>query len=110
MLDPSDEGKHSAKPHDSNADPGGGGRPLHGEQQSQEKTEKSVRQLIQLLEQGNAGESSKTPVSATNTATVKEAEVVRIPALPTVPQFRAWKLSVCEEIAGASGKPDDGFA
>ena len=49
-------------------------------------------------------------MTSTSHSKVKEAEVVRIPSLPTVPQFRSWKLSVRDEIAGASGKPDAGFA
>jgi hypothetical protein len=39
----------------------------------------------------------------------KEADVVRISALPRAPQFRSWKLSVRDEVASASGDPDAGF-
>ena len=41
---------------------------------------------------------------------MKEAEVIHVPALPTVPQFRSWKLTIRDAIAAASGKPDLGFA
>ena len=34
---------------------------------------------------------------------------MKIPALPKAPQFRAWKLAVRDEIAGASGDPNASF-
>ena len=40
----------------------------------------------------------------------KDAEQVRIPALPKAPQFRSWRLAVRDEVASASGDPDAGFA
>ena len=39
----------------------------------------------------------------------KEAESIRLPPLPTVPQFRSWKLALRDEVAGASGQPDLGY-
>ena len=39
----------------------------------------------------------------------REAETVKIQALPTAPRFRNWKMAVRDEIAGASGDPQEAF-
>ncbi len=40
----------------------------------------------------------------------REAEVLKVLALPSASQFRAWKLALRDEVAGASGVPDEAFA
>ena len=40
----------------------------------------------------------------------KEAETVKVPAIPTATSFRAWKLALRDEISGASGAPDQAFS
>ena len=40
----------------------------------------------------------------------KEADSVRVPQLPKAPGFRAWKMALRDEIAGASGSPQEAFA
>ena len=40
----------------------------------------------------------------------KEAETVKVPAIPTATGFRAWKLALRDEISGASGAPDQAFS
>ena len=82
----------------------GRGRPQANSQAGQKTTERPTKSAENRT---LAGVSS---ASSTSHSKVKEAEVVRIPSLPTVPQFRSWKLSVRDEIAGASGRPDAGFA
>ncbi len=37
----------------------------------------------------------------------KEADEVKLPALPTASQFRAWKTSVYQSVLQASGREDD---
>ena len=39
----------------------------------------------------------------------KEAGSVKIPNIPQAPAFRSWKSAVREEVAAASGYPDQGF-
>ena len=39
----------------------------------------------------------------------KEAETVKLQALPRAPNFRSWKMAVRNEIAGASGDPHTAF-
>ena len=88
---------------DSFEDPGRG-RP----QARPQARQKPAERLSQGAE--NYAPNDVIAMTSTSHSKVKEAEVVRIPSLPTVPQFRSWKLSVRDEIAGASGKPDAGFA
>ena len=38
-----------------------------------------------------------------------EADAVKVPQLPSNQQFNAWKIALRDEIAGASGAPDEGF-
>ena len=35
---------------------------------------------------------------------------MKVPPIPNAPGFRAWKLSLRDEISGASGAPDVAFA
>ena len=44
-----------------------------------------------------------------NSSRRKEAESVKIAALPNAPQFRGWKLALRAEVAAASGAPEAGF-
>ena len=39
----------------------------------------------------------------------KEAESIKLSPLPSVPQFRSWKLALRDEVASASGLPELGF-
>jgi hypothetical protein len=41
---------------------------------------------------------------------VKEADSVKIPALPSATQYRAWKIAVRNEVMAASGRGDELFA
>ena len=38
-----------------------------------------------------------------------EADTIKVPQLPSNQQFNAWKIALRDEIAGASGSPDEGF-
>ena len=40
----------------------------------------------------------------------KEADKIDVKTMPKVADFRAWKLALRDEIAGASGDPQRGFA
>ena len=40
---------------------------------------------------------------------IKEAEAIKLPPMPNALGFRAWKLQVWDEVAGASGNPDKAF-
>ena len=42
--------------------------------------------------------------------TVKQADKIQLSAMPSVSQFRGWKQQALEEVAAASGIPDEGFA
>ena len=39
----------------------------------------------------------------------KEAEAVKLPSLPTNPQFRAWRLTVRAKVVAASGRGQECF-
>ena len=39
----------------------------------------------------------------------KEADKINLLPMPTVASFRSWKIALRNEVAGASGDPDQGF-
>ena len=38
---------------------------------------------------------------------LREADEIKVPALPTVAKFRAWKLAVYQSVNAAAGREDD---
>ena len=90
-------GRPQAKQHANPVDKGGG-RPPQKPQNTRDDNETPPKM------------ADKSTTKEPPPSKVNEAEVIHIPALPTVPQFRSWKLTIRDAIAAASGKPDLGFA
>ena len=40
---------------------------------------------------------------------IKEADSIKLPPLPDVPQFEAWKNSLRSQVMAASGRRDEAF-
>ena len=55
---------------------------------------------------GRARRAATPPVLAVR---VKEAESIKVAAFPEPPAFRNWKSALRQEVAAASGRPDEAF-
>ena len=61
--------------------------------------------------QGARGERYEVPhFGYSRNLHTKEAEFLRIEQIPIARHFKNWKIALRDEVAGASGRPDEGFS
>jgi hypothetical protein len=58
---------------------------------------------------GGRGRTRRAATPPSPAVRVREAESIKVAAFPEPPAFRNWKSALRQEVAAASGRPDDAF-